>query len=339
MEESSDKSLKDNIFVNIKSNFVLKRIFNILPEKTLLEIIQYNKIIQKRINKDIQDFKKYLNIEIEIIPAESGKFINIPKNKSQQSYYHIFFDDSRKEIKNIYSITNEIKSKIKIIVDFEIQSLRQLFEDGEGIKILKFTKFNRKDIIDMSYMFYQCTSLTQIDLSKMKTDEVKDMRSMFKGCTSLKELNLSNFNVEKVEDFGWMFYGCKSLLKLNLANFYTPSLIRTNHMFHGCLSLKELNLSKFNTDNVWDMSGMFYECNSLIELDLSNFNTKNVRDMYCLFYNCSSLVKLNISNFNFNNVKDMRNFLYYNKYGNENKNKKTIIIYPDEIIKYHIQNL
>ena len=48
----------------------------------------------------------------------------------------------------------------------------------------------------MSYMFYQCTLLTKINLSKFNTKNVKEMNSMFLGCASLTELNLSNFELK-----------------------------------------------------------------------------------------------------------------------------------------------
>ena len=81
------------IFMNIKSKYILKEIFSNLSQYKLLKIISYNKIIQNRLGKDINDYKEYLNIEIELIPLENkfNKFINIPKNN--ESYFHIYFND------------------------------------------------------------------------------------------------------------------------------------------------------------------------------------------------------------------------------------------------------
>ena len=38
---------------------------------------------------------------------------------------------------------------------------------------------------------------------------------MFYECSSLKELNLSKFNTKKVDDMQYMFYGCKLLVEIN----------------------------------------------------------------------------------------------------------------------------
>ena len=50
----------------------------------------------------------------------------------------------------------------------------------------------------MSWMFYKCSSLEEINLSKFNTENVTDMRCMFFRCSSLKELDLSNFKTDKV---------------------------------------------------------------------------------------------------------------------------------------------
>ena len=50
----------------------------------------------------------------------------------------------------------------------------------------------------MSCMFYNCSSLKELNLSNFNTKNVTNMSYMFGYCSSLKELNLSNFNTSKV---------------------------------------------------------------------------------------------------------------------------------------------
>ena len=42
----------------------------------------------------------------------------------------------------------------------------------------------------MSYMFYYCNSLTNLNLSNFNTQNVTDMRSMFYECNSLIKKNI-----------------------------------------------------------------------------------------------------------------------------------------------------
>ena len=60
-------------------------------------------------------------------------------------------------------------------------------------------------------MFYQCSSLVNLDLSSFNTQNVASMYGMFAGCSSLKVLNLSNFKTHNVFDIWNIFNGCKSL--------------------------------------------------------------------------------------------------------------------------------
>ena len=278
-----NESAKPNpITEKIKSDYFLQKLYDNMTKRKKLEIAKYNKKTQNRINLSVKDYKVYSEtftpIEIEIIPTKGkyGKFINIDEN--DKLYYHIYFNDNIKEIKNKYEINKKDKvTKIKIIIDYQVKSFKELFYDCYCIKSINFKKFYRNNITDMSLMF--------------------------NGCSSLKELNLNNFNTNNVTDMSGMFYGCSSLKELNLNNFNTNNVTNMSGIFSGCSSLKELNLNNFNTNNVTDMSGMFNRCSSLKELNLNNFNTNNVTNMSYMFTGCSDDLKRKIKSEN-KNIKD-----------------------------------
>ena len=81
-----------NKIINIKSYYTIKKVFNNMTLKKKLELIKYNKVIQKRLNIDINNYKEYLTIEIEIEinQIKNTKFINI--NKKEKKYYRIYFN-------------------------------------------------------------------------------------------------------------------------------------------------------------------------------------------------------------------------------------------------------
>ena len=96
--KEQNKLIKSAILNNIKSKYIFRKIFNIITIRKKFELIKYNKNMQKKLNFDINDYKKYLKIiEIEITtdPNEIGKFINI-KNEDEK-YFHIFFNGNKKE--------------------------------------------------------------------------------------------------------------------------------------------------------------------------------------------------------------------------------------------------
>ena len=162
----------------------------------------------------------------------------------------------------------------------------------------------------MSYIFYNCSALTLLDLSNFNTSSVTNMTCMFSYCNLLTELDLSNFNTSSATDMRYMFANCYALTSLDLSNFNTSSVTNMSYMFSDCKLLTELDLSNFNTSSVTNMSYMFYDCNKMTSLDLSNFNTSSVTNMSYMFYNCNLLTLLDLSNFNTSNVTDMSCMFY-----------------------------
>jgi len=195
-EEKSEinKVKTKDLFNNLKNDYFLQKLFNHLLKMKSLDIIKYNKNIKNRMNISIKDYKEYSeiysSIEIEIKPLinKNGKFINI--KKEDKNYYHIYFNDNKKEIKrNILNKKNNVE-KLKIIIDYQIKSFKGLFEGCKCIEYIYFNKFyqiNINNILNILNMFNRCSSLKELNLSNVITNNVTDMRSMFHGCSSLKE--------------------------------------------------------------------------------------------------------------------------------------------------------
>ena len=162
---------KNSNWKNIKSKHILKQIFNKLHKSTFFKIIKHNKYIQNLFGLELNDFKVcYEKIIIEIIPKrylkyayDENYFIRIKSN--EEPYFHIYFDDDKEEIKRAFIKKNESVRKIKIIIDYEIKSFFNLFHNCEIIEKIYFIQFNRKDINDMSYMFFGCSALKEINFS------------------------------------------------------------------------------------------------------------------------------------------------------------------------------
>ena len=298
------KEVNKMLIIKIRSIYLLKLIFKRLEKKKLLDLLKYNNNIKKRINLNIIDYQKYYGlIDIEIKPANNkyGKFINI--KKEDELYYHIYFNNSKEEIERNYINKDEQVNKIKILIDYQITTFKELFYNCNCIESICFKKFNRNDIYNMNGLFCSCSSLKELNFNNFNTNNVTDMSFMFDGCSSLKELNVSNFDTKNVTDMSFMLSRCSSLKKLNLNNFNTNNVTNMRYMFYECSSLKELNLNNFSTNSVTNMRGMFYECLSLKELNLSNFNTNKVYDMNYMFFGCSNELIKKIKN-QYKNIKE-----------------------------------
>ena len=204
IKEEIKKQVKSKVDLKkLKSDYFLIKLFDIMKKNKSLQIMKYNKNIQKRVNLSINDYKEYsqvyspIEIELKINDNEYNvDFINISDDLKE--YYHIYFDNSNEEIKRNYLKENEKVNKIKIIIDYQVKSFKNLFKDCKIISSIFYKKFYRNDITDMSFMFNGCSLLKELNLSNFNTNNVKNMNGMFCACYSLKELNLSNFNTNNV---------------------------------------------------------------------------------------------------------------------------------------------
>ena len=129
------KNEQKNEFEKLRSDFIFKKIISFTERNISLNIMKYNKKLQKRLNININDYKECSKIEIELKLAdrEYGKFINIPKKDKE--YYHIYFDNSNKDAKRRYVDFYEKVKMIKIIIDYQAKSFEKLFFDCDCMKL------------------------------------------------------------------------------------------------------------------------------------------------------------------------------------------------------------
>ena len=342
-KDQSKLIISNNQLKKIKSNCILKIFFGYLFKRKSLEIIKYNKNIQKRINVDINNYKeyseKYSSIEIEIIPKKNKyrRFINL--DEEDKKYYHIYFNDNKKEeIKRTILNKNDKITKINIIIDYQVTSFYGLFNCCICIESINFKKFYRNNITNMNAMFLKCSSLKElnfnindyqlifIEIIPVQNEYGKfinipkkvekyfyiyfndNKKEEIKRTKLHRKDKISKINVVidyKVKSLYKLFYSCKLIESINFKNFYRNNIIDMNSMFSYCSSLKEINISNFNTKNVTNMNSMFSYCSSLKEINISNFNTNNVEDLSFMFNECSSLTSINLSNFNTDKATNM----------------------------------
>ena len=158
---------------------------------------------------------------------KEGKRLNYNnKNNYIIAEFEIKNDNENIRIINSYEQYNRgwknINYKKEYENEKEIKDNCEIYINDKLIPFSYFHKFNKKgkykikynfkdSIKNISYMFFECSSLTNINLSNFNTNNVTNMSYMFYGCSSLKEINLSNFNTNNVTNMHGMFYNCISL--------------------------------------------------------------------------------------------------------------------------------
>ena len=170
----------------------------------------------------------------------------------------------------------------------------------EGLQYL-----NTSEVTEMDYMFYQCKSLTSLDVSLFDTSNATKMDGMFSSCISLNNLDVTHFDTSKVTRMQFMFNNCTALTSLDVSHFNTSEVTLMLQMFGGCENLTNLDVSHFDTSKVTDMSWMFYNCANLTSLDVSHFDTSNVTNFEGMFSHCINLPFLDVSHFDTSSATNM----------------------------------
>ena len=196
---------------------------------------------------------------------------------------YVAVDDGNNTV-TLRKVTNE-DSDINNCVPISDGSVLKDFINRSTTTINIDESFKDYEFTTLSKFFSGLNKLTTISgLENINTSKVTDMSYMFYSCWSLYDLDIENLNTSNVTDMSYMFYNCSAFSSLDVSRFDTRNVTNMNDMFNSCYSLKSIKFGKnFDTSKVTDMSYMFYDCNNLLTLDLTGFNTSNVKRMNYMF--------------------------------------------------------
>ena len=176
-------------------------------------------------------------IELKILPKSENEILKMINNLNFTTIYINGIEINSDE--NNYKIKQNNIHNIKIIFpdDFN-SSCENMFNGMNEIIKIKFKNF--KGCNNTSKMFYNCSSLENIELSSFEISENNnDMSSMFEKCNKLTKIKFpSSFNTSLVNNVEYMFSECSSLQSLDLSSFDTSSVNNMKYMFSGCSKLK-----------------------------------------------------------------------------------------------------
>ena len=334
------QSLKNVSNITSYNNYITKDIDRILKEKNINNklkniMVIYDKMTNKNYVsnvKNLEDSDKEININISINKMKS----NHNEEKANEISNNINDSSILNEIKITYKLGDESKIKIfdntfvnnnknncKIISNNNEYDLSEKIS-YKNIKIINNNEFEIKltgfeNITDMSYMFYNCKKLLNIqNFSNIDISKVTNLNSVFYGCESLQNIpDISNWNTTSVTNIGALFDGCNLLTSLpDISKWNTENITDMSYIFCNCKLLTSLpDISKWSTNKVTNMSDMFAGCQSLCSIpDISKWNTKCVTNIGNMFLKCSTLQFLpDISKWNIENVEIMSNIFGFCK--------------------------
>ena len=230
---------KDDIILSIKNikdtiegvKLSIDNIIKILSNNSAIVQLKNVNLILNVLNDDVTKINEKFN---NLLSNNINNIDNEIKNENTNNYIIaeiiIREEDVNKNIKILNSYEHSANPFLRNIEEFKNENEIKNCEiqiNGEKIPFNYSHKFTSKgkyiikysfknNITNATRMFYQCSSLTNINLSNFNTSNVTNMSDMFNSCSSLTNINLSNFNTDNVTDAISMFAGCQNLKKENI---------------------------------------------------------------------------------------------------------------------------
>ena len=133
------------------------------------------------------------------------------------------------------------------------------------------------EIYSLSFMFYGCSSLGQIDVSTWDTSHINSL-DHFAAHANLKRIGMENWDVSSLENADACFHSCAEE-ELDLSKWNVSKVKFFGQMFENSPNLKSIKgLQNWNTSAGLGFEEMFARCPKLEELNLSSFNTTHAKN-------------------------------------------------------------
>ena len=152
-------------------------------------------------------------------------------------------DMNTSEIITMSSMFRRCKNLTSIKCNWNTSKVANIYSIFEGChKLISVDISNLCTNQTIINMFRECSSLTELDLSKWDTSKVTNVNGFVRGCTSLTELDLSNWNTSRITTMDYMFWNCNKLTLLDISNFDMSNVTNTTDMFYNTPLLKDIGM-------------------------------------------------------------------------------------------------
>ena len=228
-------------------------------------------------------------------------------------------------IPNVTSVTG-LFSKLSALETVQVNnltatsatSINTWFKDRKLLTSVQMSGLKLKPNTEWTaqYLFYNCTSLKEVDVTGLVNGYCTDILEMFRNCNSLGSIKgLKSWNTSAITDFSRLFYGCNSNgtgdeFVIDISGFTFNQSdnvdITMASMFYSCGATKIKFPASFNPVRVKYISGLFQNCNRLSEVEnfiLSTDEPTDAEAPVISFPNVTSVSNLFTYCSGFKNVK------------------------------------
>ena len=254
------------------------------------------------------------SLDVSLATITSGCFRSIKSISS--------LDLSNWDVSNLQNTSNMFRSTDLQTINISNWDLSSLTNTGEMFRdsfllsnIIGINNSTIKNVTNIRATFYNCQSLTSLDLSNWDVSNVDTMNidlstalAIFENASGLTELNISGWGNHKTSNFRAIFNGCESLETIiGIEDFITSGVTRSDFIFRNCKSLPWIDGSNWDTTNITNPQGFFQNCESLSGItNIENLNWSNADNFNRFFNNCQKLPSLDLSDWDISSSTDLR---------------------------------
>lgn len=144
----------------------------------------------------------------------------------------------------------------------KVTDFTQIFEETK-IRQIDISNWNLSSAYSITAMFWGCTNLTNVDVSKLNTSSIVRFRGVFGGNQKMNfnNIDVSNWNTRNGKEFGVLFKNCHLLTSLDLSNWDLSNATDVSDMFNGCSSLTSLIGNQPLKDDTCALKGLRISAN------------------------------------------------------------------------------
>jgi pilin isopeptide linkage protein/uncharacterized repeat protein (TIGR02543 family) len=119
--------------------------------------------------------------------------------------------------------------------------------------------------------FSGCSSLTTINgIEDLNVSACKNFNSLFFGCSNLTSLDLSRWKTTNITSISSVFFNCSKLTSLNVSTWDTSKVTNANTALSNCTALETLDLSSWSTSAITNASSVFANDTALKSVTLGS---------------------------------------------------------------------
>ena len=172
-------------------------------------------------------------------------------------------------------------------------TLSFMFMNCSALTNITFNAGQECNSNDVMYMFGNCTNLETVTIKGMQKCNMDKFYQMFVSCRELTDVIFEDMQEITTTSLTQMFYNCDNLTNVTFKSLQKVTADTAEDMFHGCNNLETVTFNGGTEFNVRAMNKMFANQKKLTTVNFNGARIRNTSNVSYMFNGCTSLTAIN----------------------------------------------